>query len=94
MTTSKQIFAFPAKNNGSKPTFVWSKDSNYIAVGTENKYVYVSDKRGKIVAEKELPIKGRVQMLDWDNENECLAILVEGQPYIFLWSPFTTNFIE
>lgn len=52
MTTSKQIFTFPAKNNGSKPTFAWSKDSNYIAVGTENKYVYVSDKRGKVVAEK------------------------------------------
>jgi WD repeat-containing protein 19 len=33
-------------------------------------------------------------MLDWDYENEYLGILLEGLPYVFLWSPFTTNFIE
>ena len=94
MTTSKQIFAFPTKTNGSKPSIAWSKDSAYLAVGTENRYVYISDKRGKLLAEKELPVKGKVLMLDWDNENEYLAILVENVPYVFLWSPFTTNFIE
>ena len=52
MTTSKQIFSFPSKTNGSKPVISWSKDSTYLAIGTENKYVYISDKRGKLLAEK------------------------------------------
>ena len=56
--------------------------------------MYIIDKRGKVLAEKEFPVKGRVLMLDWDNENEYLAILIEGQTYVFLWAPFTTNFIE
>lgn len=70
MSTSKQIFAFNPKTNGSKaPATAWSKDSAYLAVGTENRSVYIVDKRGKVIAEKELESKGRVAMLDWDNEN-------------------------
>jgi hypothetical protein len=35
MSTSKQIFGFNQKTNGSKPPVTaWSKDSSYLAVGT------------------------------------------------------------
>jgi hypothetical protein len=69
MTTSKQIFTFNQKVNGSQaPCMAWSKDSSYLAVGTDHKYVYIVDKRGKVLVEKELPNKGAVVMLDWDNE--------------------------
>jgi hypothetical protein len=33
-------------------------------------------------------------MLDWDNEEELLAILVEGATSILLWAPFTTGILE
>ena len=33
-------------------------------------------------------------MLDWDNEEELLAILIEGATSIFLWAPFTTGILE
>lgn len=33
-------------------------------------------------------------MLDWDNEEELLAILIEGATSIFLWAPFTTGVLE
>lgn len=49
MSTSKQVFAFNSKTNGSKPpATAWSKDSAHLAVGTENKVVYIVDKRGKV----------------------------------------------
>ena len=52
-STSKQIFNYSSKTNGSKaPAFAWSKDSSYLAVGSDNRYVYIIDKRGKILAEK------------------------------------------
>ncbi len=61
MTTSKQIFCFNQKVNGSQaPSLAWSKDSSYLAVGTDHKYIYIVDKRGKFLVEKELPIKGAV----------------------------------
>lgn len=61
MTTSKQIFFFNQKNNGSRaPVISWSQDSTYLAVGTENRFVYITDKRGKVLAEKEMPYKGRI----------------------------------
>ncbi len=61
MSTSKQIFGFNQKTNGSKPPVTaWSKDSSYLAVGTERNYVYIVDKRGKLLVEKELPMRGRV----------------------------------
>ena len=67
MTTSKQVFSFNQKYNGNKnPAFSWSKDSSYLAIGTSNKYIYIVDKRGKMLAEKEIPIKGPVIALDWD----------------------------
>jgi len=51
MTTSKQIFNFNQKSNGSKPPVLsWSKDSSYLAVGTERNFVYIVDKRGKVLA--------------------------------------------
>jgi hypothetical protein len=50
MTTSKQIFSFGQKVNGSHPPVVsWSNDSAYLAVGTDRKYVYIVDKRGKVL---------------------------------------------
>lgn len=53
MTTSKLVFSFDQKINGSKaPVFAWSQDGNYCAIGTENKYIYVIDKKGKRLAEK------------------------------------------
>lgn len=53
MSTSKQVFAFNSKNNGNKPPAIaWSKDSAYLAIGTENRSVYIVDKRGKVIAEK------------------------------------------
>ena len=94
-STSKQIFYLSAKTNGNKtPATCWSKDCSYLAVGTDNRQVYIIDKRGKVLIEKEFPVKGRVVMMDWDHENEYLAVLIEGQSYVFLWAPFTTNFIE
>lgn len=53
MTTSKQIFGFNQKLNGTKaPVLVWSKDSSYLAIGTAQKYIYIVDKRGKTLVEK------------------------------------------
>jgi hypothetical protein len=53
MTTSKQIFAFNSKTIGNKtPAISWSKDSAYLAFGTDNKMIYIVDKRGKVIAEK------------------------------------------
>lgn len=53
MTTTKQIFFYDQKINGSKaPIFSWSQDSSYCAIGTDNRYVYIIDKRGKRLAEK------------------------------------------
>ena len=67
MTTSKQIFSFNQKFNGNRaPVFSWSKDSSYCAIGTANKYIYIVDKRGKVLVEKELPNRGAVTSLDWD----------------------------
>ena len=94
-STSKQIFSLPSTANGSKPPVTsWSKDCSYLAVGTDNRLVYIVDKRGKKLIDKEFPSKGRVVMMDWDHENEYLAVLIEGLPYVYLWAPFTTNFIE
>lgn len=95
MSTSKQIFNFNQKNNGSKaPVTSWSKDSSYLAIGNERNFVYIIDKRGKVLVEKELPMRGRVAQLDWDNEDELLAILIEGASSVFLWAPFTTNLVD
>lgn len=33
-------------------------------------------------------------MIDWDHENELLAILIEGMSFVYLWAPFTTNIVE
>ncbi len=53
MSTAKQIFCLDPKSNGTKaPVFCWSNDSAYCAVGTDNRYVYILDKRGKRLAEK------------------------------------------
>lgn len=94
MSTSKQVFSFLQKVNGSRaPVIAWSQDSSYLAVGTENKYVYVVDKRGKVVGEIELPVKGKVIAIDWDSENEQIAILKEDSTSVYLWAPFTTNLI-
>jgi hypothetical protein len=50
MTTSRQIFSFTSKTNGNKaPAISWSKDSTYLAIGTDNKMIYIVDKRGKII---------------------------------------------
>lgn len=69
MTTSKQIFSFNQKQNGNKaPVMAWSKDSSYLAIGTCNRYVYIVDKRGKTLVEKELPLNKAVTGLDWDYE--------------------------
>jgi hypothetical protein len=51
MSTSKQVFSFNSKTNGGKaPAMAWSKDSAYLAIGTENRSVYIVDKRGKLLA--------------------------------------------
>lgn len=95
MSTSKQIFSFNQKHNGSRaPVFAWSKDSSYLAIGTAQKYVYIVDKRGKVLVEKELPVKGAVVGLDWDYEEELLAIMMEDSPSVLLWAPFTTGMID
>lgn len=95
MSTSKQVFAYNSKTNGSKaPAFSWSKDSSYLAIGTDNKLVYIVDKKGKMLAQRELSSKGRVIMLDWDYENEMLAILQDGNSFVNIWAPFTTDVIE
>jgi hypothetical protein len=53
MSTSKQVFAFNQQTNGNKaPVICWSQDSAYLAVGTENRYIYIIDKRGKMTADK------------------------------------------
>lgn len=41
-----------------------------------------------------MPNSGRVEFLDWDNEDEVLAILTEGAMSVLLWAPFTTNLLE
>ena len=70
MTTSRQIFQFNQRTNGSRPpATAWSNDSSYLAVGNEQNYVYVVDKRGKLVAEKEVPLRGKVAAVEWDNED-------------------------
>lgn len=74
--------------------FEWSRDSSYIAVATDNKLVYILDKRGKRIQEVTLPNKGKILTLDWDKENEYLAILQEDLNFITLWTPLTTNFLE
>lgn len=95
MSTSKQIFSFNQKHNGSRaPVFAWSKDSSYLAIGTAQRFVYIVDKRGKVLVEKELPIKGVVVALDWDHEEELLAIMLEDSPSLLLWAPFTTGMID
>ncbi len=61
MSTAKMLCNFGSKQNGSKaPAIAWNSDTTYLAVGTENRYVYVIDRKGKIVSEKEMPIKGRI----------------------------------
>ncbi len=51
MTTSKQVFLFDQKVNGYKaPIFSWSQDGNYCAIGTQNRYIYIIDKKGKMMA--------------------------------------------
>lgn len=53
MSTAKQIFSFTQKVNGTSPPVVsWSHDSSYLAVGTDRKYIYIVDKRGKVLVEK------------------------------------------
>lgn len=95
MSTSKQIFSFNQKNNGSRaPAFAWSKDSSYLAIGTAQRYIYIIDKRGKVLVDKELPVKGAVVALDWDHEEELLAIMIEDSPSLLLWAPFTTGMID
>jgi hypothetical protein len=70
MTTSRQIFAFNSKTNGNKaPAIAWSKDSTYLAIGTDNRMIYIVDKRGKIIIERDLDVKSRIIMVDWDHEN-------------------------
>ena len=95
MTTSKQIFSFNQKFNGNRaPVFAWSKDSSYLAVGTSQKYIYIVDKRGKVLIEKELPARGAVIALDWDYEEELLSILLEDSSFLLLWAPFTTGNLD
>ena len=90
--TSKRIFEFGPETNGSAPTiFEWSHDSAYIAVAGDNRVLYVIDKRGKKVQETVLPNKGRILTVDWDKDNELVAILQEDQSFITLWSPLTSN---
>ena len=95
MTTSRQIFSYNQRTNGSRaPVTAWSNDSTWLAVGNEHNYIYVLDKRGKLVAEKELPLRGRVEAIDWDYEDDLIAILIEGASSIFLWSAMATNLID
>lgn len=61
MTTSKSIFAFGQRENGRHaPVYNWSSDSAYLAIGTELKHVYIVDKRGKVLVEREFQVSGRI----------------------------------
>jgi hypothetical protein len=67
MSGAKKVFEFGPDVNGYSPVvFQWSSDSNYVAVATENRLLYLLDRRGKKIHEALLPNKGKVLMLDWD----------------------------
>ena len=57
----------------------------------DNRVVYIIDKRGKQIQETVLPTKARIIGIDWDKDNELLAILQEDLNFVTLWAPLTTN---
>ncbi len=75
--------------NGSVK-FEWSMDYEYIASFGYNQMVVVFDKRG--VKLKELVLnnqnKSQISKIEWDKDNEYLAIMYEKQNYVTLWNVF------
>ncbi len=63
--------------------FEWSNDHNYICVATPG-LAYVLDKRGKKLKETTLPRKA-VLSVDWDKDNEVIAVLQDGLSHVTLW---------
>lgn len=92
---AKKILEYGPEINGYSPVlFQWSYDSSYIAVATENRLLYILDKRGKKLQEILLPNKGKVLTIDWDKENEYVAVLQEDSNFVYLWSALTANTLE
>jgi WD repeat-containing protein 19 len=93
--SAKKILEFGPEVNGYSPViFQWSSDSNYIAVATENRLLYLLDRRGKKIQETLLPNKGKVLMIDWDKESEYVGVLQEDSSQVYLWAALTTNQLE
>ncbi|EAR82687.2 WD40 repeat protein (macronuclear) [Tetrahymena thermophila SB210] len=93
MASSKKVFEFKDDLNGSgKVLFSWSQDCSYIAVCGQSKVVYVLDKRGRKLKETVLKSKNKVIGLEWDKDQEFLAILQENSTCFLLWNVFQNSF--
>ncbi|KRX03337.1 hypothetical protein PPERSA_05695 [Pseudocohnilembus persalinus] len=86
---TKKIFSFGSDYNGlGEVIFNWSQDYSFIAVCGESKNVYILDKRGKRIKEQLIQGKNKVVSLEWDKDNEILAVMQEGQNFVWLWNVF------
>lgn len=74
--SSKKIFEFKEDINGKGiVNFSWSQDCSFICVCGVNQLLYILDKRGRKLKDIMLPSKNPVISLEWDKDNEIVAIL-------------------
>ena len=71
--------------------FSFSNDMSFIAACGETKCIKVYDRRGNPVKEAQLNSNNTVVGLEWDKDNEILAILQENLGYILLWHVFNKD---
>lgn len=71
--------------------YSFSHDMSFIAACGENKNVKVFDRRGGLFKEVQLNSTNKVLSLEWDKDNEILAILQDNLSFIQLWHVFTKD---
>lgn len=69
----------------------FSNDMSFIAACGESKNVNVFDRRGGLVKQCQLNSTEKVVAIEWDKDNEILAVLQENLNYIQLWHVFTKD---
>jgi len=82
----KEIFKFSPDNLGyGEVRTAWSHDSNMIAIAGDNRIIRVLDRSGKVITEFPSNQAPRIDGLEWDKDNDSLAILTASH-VVSIWS--------
>ena len=82
----------PSEFGNGEVVFNFSHDMSFIAACGNNQCIKIYDRRGNLIKETQLQSSEPVLTLDWDKDNEILAILQDNLSYVQLWQVFTHDY--